>query len=89
MAAGGLPGARPADLGAHRRLHAGGRYRPGRAEPEARCLADGVDLALPLLAYGLARTTPAAPPTYRRVEGLAGVLGRGIWDDQAHWPPWR
>lgn len=61
----------------------------GRAEPEARCLADGVDLALPLLAYGFARTTPAAPPAYRRVEGLAGVLGRGIWDDQAHWPPWR
>lgn len=60
-----------------------------RPEPEARCEADGVDLALPLLAYGLARATPPAPPVYHRTEGGAGVLGRGMWDDQAHWPSWR
>ncbi|HEV7367682.1 hypothetical protein [Arenibaculum sp.] len=61
----------------------------GRPEPEARCEADGIDIAEALLAYGLARTTPAASPAYRQIEGVAGVFGRGIWDDQAHWPPWR
>lgn len=57
-------------------------------EDEAVCTADGVDLALPLLARGLASTRPTADSLYRRIEGAAGALGYGIWDDQTHWPPW-
>lgn len=56
---------------------------------EAVCTADGIDLVLPLLARGLARTATRASEYYRRAEGVAGAMGLDVWDDQTRWPPWR
>jgi endonuclease YncB( thermonuclease family) len=54
--------------------------RPAAPAP-ARCTADGLDLAVPLLLWGLARTTPDAPERYRTLEGIAGAFGRGVWGE--------
>lgn len=47
--------------------------------PLVRCLADGLDVAEPLLAWGHLAAAAGATPAYRRAERFAREMRRGAW----------